>query len=78
MSDKVKTIVPHYIVDLGDRIYCNELRFIVDGFLEANPEYKKKVKELRELKNKRLNKEQHGKRYKQRNLQQDSKQWIII
>ena len=37
-AEKMKRIVPLYIESLGV-IHCNELRFIVEKFLEDNPEY---------------------------------------
>lgn len=48
---KAKVIIPLYIVSLGD-IHCNELRFIVEKFLDQNPEYKEEVNKLKELNNK--------------------------
>ncbi len=43
-EDKMKRIVPLYIESLGT-IHCNELRFIVEKFLEQNPEYKPKERD---------------------------------
>lgn len=46
--DKMKTIAPYYIVDLGE-IHCNELRFIIETFLSQNQDFKAKVDELKNL-----------------------------
>jgi hypothetical protein len=46
--DKMKTIVPYYIVDMGE-IQCNELRFIIETFLSQNHDFKNKVDELKNL-----------------------------
>ena len=43
-EDKMKVIVPYYIVDT--KMFCNELRFIVKRFLKQNPEYLHKVSRL--------------------------------
>jgi hypothetical protein len=43
-EDKMKRIIPLYIESLGI-IHCNELRFIVEKFLEDNPEYKPKKRD---------------------------------
>ena len=48
MEDKMNSIIPYYIVDLGT-IYCNELRHIVEFYLKNNPEVEKKVEELKLL-----------------------------
>ena len=46
--DKMKTIIPYYIVDMGE-INCNELRFIIETFLSQNHDFKVKVDELKNL-----------------------------
>jgi len=46
--DDMKTIVPYYIVDMGE-IHCNELRFIIETFLSQNHDFKVKVDELKNL-----------------------------
>jgi hypothetical protein len=44
--DKMKRIVPYYIVDMGE-VHCNELRFIIETFLSQNHDFKEKVDELK-------------------------------
>lgn len=46
--EKMETIVPHYIVDMG-KIPCNELRFIVETFLAQNEKYRLEVERLNSL-----------------------------
>ena len=46
--DKMKTIIPYYIVDMGE-IHCNELRFIIETFLSQNHDFKVKVDQLKNL-----------------------------
>lgn len=46
--DKMKTIIPYYIVDM-DVINCNELRFIMETFLNQNLDFKNEVDRLRNL-----------------------------
>jgi hypothetical protein len=46
---KMKRIVPHYIVGLGNKLLCNELRFIITDFLNRNEPYKKEVERLNSL-----------------------------
>jgi hypothetical protein len=47
--DKMKTIVPYYIMDLGNELACNELRFIVKTFLQQNEDYRLEVERLNSL-----------------------------
>ncbi len=43
-----KSIIAYYIVDLGE-IYCNELRFIIETFLNQNKDFKNEVDRLKNL-----------------------------
>ena len=47
--DKMKIIVPYYIMDLGNELACNELRFIVKTFLQQNEDYRLEVERLNSL-----------------------------
>ena len=43
------TTVPYYIINLGNELACNELRFIVKTFLQQNEDYRLEVERLNSL-----------------------------
>jgi hypothetical protein len=62
-EDDMKNIVPMYIADLGE-IHCNELRFIIERFLDQNHDYKNEVEKWRKIEGKVTEPQVEGKDWK--------------